>query len=127
MQKNAICSVAALGLVIAWCAIPAVANEPMGDPAPPRSKTLSAEIAEMDVVIFVKLIDVPAILPSKKKPAQAQFEVIDILKGETYKVGQKIQLPYLDGGSIGNWYWASGKQMQWSVSNFITPRVVDYM
>lgn len=118
----------ALALLVSWCVVPTLHAAPfVAGPAP----TLTEEMAEMDVVAFVKMDHTPAHNPKSEESARGRFEVIGILKGETaIKVGQKVELEYYGEGKFGDSFFVFGEkppEIKWATAFRITPREMNYM
>jgi hypothetical protein len=125
MNTNCAFHAAALTLLIACLPADAAQAET------PVVQTLTQEMAEMDVVAFVKLIHIPPQDPNTEEPAKARFEVIGIVKGDTaIKIGQNLELNHPGKGKIGDSFSVNGFQrprVEWSVPQPISPQAMNYV
>lgn len=95
-----------------------------------KQPTFRAEMVTADVVVLAKLqFTVPPDL--KTGIDHAQFEIVDVLKGEKRGlVGGQMVVPHYGGGKPGDIFLltkAGPPTPEWSMPDFVTPRTQDYL
>ncbi|MCA9104593.1 MAG: hypothetical protein R3B96_09750 [Pirellulaceae bacterium] len=98
------------------------------------SATFSEEMATMDVVVFAELVkaaDPPADLRDASTITQAEFRIVEILKGREFaQVGQTIATIYLGDAEKGDRFLVQGVRppdIAWSTPMRVSARGMRYL